>query len=131
MLQRVGDLRVRLGEDEEEEGEEEEKEEDPYSAANLEKRKAARERGQRERDEDDGEEGGGGGGDSAMRQLQMELEGVKQQLMRQEALAAEARATASMAQQELHYWRQRGTELEPGAPNFTCFPSTKVQILLY
>jgi predicted Zn-dependent protease len=49
-------------------------------------------------DEDDGEEGrGGGGGDRAIRQLKMELEEVKQQLMRQEALAAEARATASMA----------------------------------
>ena len=97
---------MRLGEDEESEGEEEEKEEDPYSAANLEKRKAARERGQRERDEDDGEEGGGGGGggDSAMRQLKMELEEVKQQLMRQEALAAA----------NVHYWRQRVTELEPG-----------------
>jgi predicted Zn-dependent protease len=66
-------------------------------------------------DEDDGEEGrGGGGGDRAIRQLKMELEEVKQQLMRQEALAAEARATGSMAQQELHYWRQRVTELEPG-----------------
>ena len=61
-----------------------------------------------------------------MRQLKMELEEVKQQLMRQEALAAEARATASMAQQELQYWRQRVTELEPGAPNFTCFTSAKV-----
>jgi hypothetical protein len=60
-LQRVGDLRVRLGEDDESEGEEEEKEENPYSAANLEKRKTVRERGQRERDVDDGEEGGGGG----------------------------------------------------------------------
>ena len=61
-----------------------------------------------------------------MRQLKMELEEVKQQLMRQEALAAEARATASMAQQELHYWRQRVTELEPGASNFTCFTSANV-----
>ena len=63
-----------------------------------------------------------------MRQLKMELEEVKQQLMRQEALAAEARATASMAQQELHYWRQRVTELEPGAPNFTCFTSTSTKL---
>ena len=64
-------------------------------------------------------------------QLKMDLEEVKQELMRQEALAAEAHATAPMAEQELRYWRQRVTELEPGAPNFTCFPSTKVQILLY
>ena len=67
-------------------------------------------------------------GSSKRKRTKAELEEVKQQLMRQEALAAEARATASMAQQELHYWRQRVTELEPGAPNFTCFPSTKVQI---
>ena len=32
---------------------------------------------------------------------------VRQQLMRQEAMTAEARVTASMAQQEMHHWRQR------------------------
>ena len=63
-----------------------------------------------------------------MRQLKMEVEEVKQQLMMQEALATEARATASMAQQELHYWRQRVTELEPGAPNFTCFTTTSTNV---
>ncbi len=58
----------------------------------------------------------------------MELEEVKQQLVRQEALAAEARATVSMVKQELYYWHQRVTELESGAPNFTCFTSTSTKV---
>jgi hypothetical protein len=61
-------------------------------------------------------------------QLKMDLEEVKQELMRQEALAAEAHATAPMAEQELRYWRQRVTELEPGAPNFTCFTTTSTTV---
>jgi regulator of replication initiation timing len=82
LLNRVENLRVRLGEEEEEDSEEV-KEYDAYSASNLARRKLERQReGEEELSED-------GGGDGEVRQLKMELEEVKQMLMKQEAMAAE------------------------------------------
>ena len=113
MQKRIENFRARLGEDEDGATE---REYDEYSPAALVRRKEARDRGEgggRASEEQEWSDDGGGGGDDEVRQLKIELEQVKQNLMRQEAMAGEARATASMAQQELQHWRQRVTDMEP------------------
>jgi len=102
LLKRFDDLKARLGENEDR------IERDEYSESNLVRRKVERDgRGQTEEQESEA------AGESELRQLRMELEEKRQLLLRQEVVVAEARATASMAQQELQHWRQRVQDMEP------------------
>uniref|UniRef100_A0A7S4PE14 TOG domain-containing protein n=1 Tax=Guillardia theta TaxID=55529 RepID=A0A7S4PE14_GUITH len=48
-----------------------------------------------------------------MKELMEEIQSLKEKVLQQEAIAGEARLTASMAQKELHHWRQRVAEIEP------------------
>jgi len=78
LRKRVENLKVRLGEEAEEDGEEIY---DEFSPANIVRRKEAREREEAEGRVSGAESSDGRAGDSEVRQLKMELEEVKQQVI--------------------------------------------------